>query len=182
MNQSAARHSLTEYSIYTPSGALQSEINLQRRLFTASDAPLTPTIASLGLADAPTVIVLDQPYLLCKALRSDKFFANRFDLSLQGLEPTETPAITASYGQRRWATLIQHEGREYLLKPKSWFGFKFELAHGEAEAARFIDASPFLSFSSKRSYRIDLPAGPQPPLLIAFAFLLAVSSTYRLAL
>jgi len=183
MEQRAERDSLTQYRVYGPAGDVQSEINLQRQLFTAHDAPLTPAIEGLGLADSPSVMVQGLPYRLCKTLRSNNFFANQFDLGLLGPEPNAAPAITASYGNRGWSSLVWHEGQEFLLTPKSWFGFRFELTQRNAAvAARLRDVSPFLSMSSRRRYRIDCPAGPQAPLLLAFTFLLAVSSTYRLAI
>lgn len=176
----AERLSLNEYRIYAPSGCVQSEIQLHKRIFTADQAPLTPLLQSLRLADAPSVKVDGQPYRFFKTLLTDKFFANHFDLGLQAGQ--DEPAITARFGGKGWATLINHEGLEYTLKPTSWFGFAFELRRGAVEVARFKDVSPFLTFSSRRRYQLDAPAGPLPPLLLAFAFLLAVSSTYRMGL
>jgi hypothetical protein len=112
----------------------------------------------------------------------DQFFSNRFDLGLQGPGPASPPAITASYGSHGSGNLIRHESREYMLTPKSWFGLKFELAQGALIVAKFKDVSPFMTPSSKRRYQIDCPAGQQSALLLCFAFLLAASSTYRLAL
>ena len=176
----AERLSLNEYRIYAPSGCVQSEIQLHKRIFTADQAPLTPLLKSLRLTDAPSVTVDGQPYRFFKTLRSAKFFASHYDLGLQADQ--DEPAITARFGGKGWVTLIKHEGLEYTLKPTSVFGFAYELHRGAVEAARFKDVSPFFSVSSRRRYQLDAPAGPLPPLLLAFAFLLAVSSTYRMGL
>ncbi len=181
IRQTAERLSLSEYRIYAPSGQVQTDIALHQRVFAACDAPLTPALKALGLADTPTVTVDGRTLRYCKALRSDKFFANRFDLSLQAPDSAET-AITARFGGKGWTTLIRFEGQEFALTPKSWFGFKFELRRGEVLVARFTDVSPFLSFSSRRRYLIEYPTQPLAPVLLAFGFLLALSSTYRLGL
>ena len=180
MNQFAERLSLNTYKIYALSGETQSEIQLQRGIFAASGAPLTPMLKDLKLTDAPCVTVQGAAYHFFKLLRNDHFFANRFDLGLQELSSTTSPAITAQFGGRGKINVITYLDQEYTLVPRSWFGFGFELYRGTEMVARFKDVSPFLSFSSRRRYLIDYPTQPQPPLLVAFTFLLAVNCTYRL--
>jgi hypothetical protein len=181
-NQSAERLSLSEYRIYAISGALQSEIILHKLIFTTSQAPLTPALKALNWADSPSLTVDGQRFRYYKTLRSNKFFANHFDLGLQAMDATTgTPAVTAQYGARGQTTLIEYLGRDYLLTPKSLFGFKFELCLVDVAVARFKEVTPFWTFSSRRRYQLEALAEPLPPLLLAFAFLLAVSSTYRTA-
>lgn len=183
IRQTAERENLNEYRIDTPSGQVQTKIALQRRIFTAKQAPLTPSLEALGISDTPTVTVQGKDYRFFKSLRNDKVFANHFDLGLQALDAKQSsPAITARYGGKGWTTMIRFEGAEYSLKPTSWFGFGFELRSASKVEARFKDVSPFLTFSSRRRYLIESSDGALPPLLMAFAFLLALSSTYRLGL
>jgi hypothetical protein len=44
--------------------------------------------------------------------------------------------------------------------------------------ARFKDVTPFLTFSARRRYSIETKTGEIEPLLLTFAFFLAVCNAY----
>ena len=70
------------------------------------------------------------------------------------------------------------KGETYVLQAHSIFSFRYELMQGERVIVSFKEVTPFLTFSSRRLYRIETEAREIEPLLLAFSFFLAVLIFY----
>ena len=179
-SQTARRLSVERYEICDASGATQSQIAMPSRLWTANGAPLAAAIESAGLADTPQLTVCGVRYQAHRDLLSDSLVVSEYAIYLResGDEANASKRKVIEAATKNRATTVFFKGETYVLQAHSIFSFRYELMQGERVIVSFKEVTPFLTFSSRRLYRIETEAREIEPLLLAFSFFLAVLIFY----
>ena len=174
--QKARRTSLQTYEIDGSDGTLQSQIEMPRGVWTANGAPLAAAIASTGLSDTPILTIQGKSYRIQRDWLKEKGIISYYCIYLQ--DDAGYKIIEANTPFEKRASLIRYEGADFLVAPRSLFTFHYEVMNQNLCVARIKDVSPFFTFSARRSYAIETKTPEIGPLLLAFAFFLAVYSAY----
>jgi hypothetical protein len=174
--QYARRNSLQNYEIDGTDGALQAQIEMPRSLWTAKGAPLSDALASAGFGDTPILTLSGKSYQIHRDWLNEKALISYYSVYLQ--DDAGHKIIEAKTPVEKRGSLICYKGSKFLVAPRSWFAFNYEVTNQNICIARFKDVSPFLTFSARRRYSIETTTPETEPILLSFAFFLAVSSAY----
>lgn len=174
--QNARRTSLLTYEIDGNDGELQAQIEMPKGLWTANGAPLAQVVASSGFGDTPILTISGKSYQIHRDLLTDNLLVNCYCIYLQ--DDAGHKIIEAKSPVEQRSSRICYQDAAFLVVPRSLFAFNYEVTNQEICVARFKDVSPFLTYSARRSYSIETKTAEFEPLLLAFAFFLAVCSAY----
>jgi len=176
MMQNARRISLQKYEIDGTNGRLQAQIEMPHGLWAANGAPLSDVIASAGFGDTPILTMMGKSYQIHRDWLYEKALISYYSIYLQ--DDGGQKIIEAKAPVEKRGALICYESADFLVAPRSLFAFNYEVTHQEMCVARFKDVTPFFTFSARRRYSIETKTAETEPLLLAFAFFLAVCSAY----
>ena len=174
--QNARRTKLQQYEIDGIDGALQTQIDMPKGLWTANGAPLSGLIAGAGLDDTPVITTMGKSYSVYRDWLCEKALISYYLIYLQDDAGHKT--IEAKTPGEKRASSMRYQNTDFLVAPRSLFAFNYEVMNQEICVARFKDASSFLTFSARRRYSIETETGKIEPMPLAFAFFLAVCSFY----
>ncbi len=169
----AKRTALNKFSLYKAGGEQIASMSFTGRLavWPAEGAPLNGAVVGSGLGAYPEFILNGIAYKAQRALLSNQFIFNSYDIWL-GKDGRKAIEIRTS--PPSWTWPISYQGKTYLLKRKHLFAFKYELSSEDGRRiASFTDSTPFLQFSERRDFAIDT-TGPVDEMLLAFSFWIAV--------
>ena len=151
--QQARRTSLQRYEIDSRVGTLQSQIEMPNRLWTAHGAPLAAAVARVGIGDTPILTVEGKSYPVQRDWLSEKGIISYYCIYLQ--DDDGHRIIEANTPHEKRASLIHYQGADFLVAPRSFFAFHYEVTNQGKGLARFKDVSPFWTFSARRRYAIE---------------------------
>ncbi len=172
----ARRTRLQKYEIDNADGTRQAEIVMPKGVWIANGAPLAGAFVNTGLANLPVLTVLGDSHPIYRDLLTNNLLTNYYSIYL--LDNEGRKIIETKMPIKKRDSWIAYQDAEFLVSPRSLFAFNYELTSQKVCIARFKDISPFFTVSARRHYEIETRTAEIEPLLLAFAFFLAVSGFY----
>lgn len=165
----ARRLSLTEFDM-AKGGQTVAAITFPTKLWSAKGAPLDGKLAAAGWSDVPQVIVNGEKLRAQRRLLTDRALANDYEV---WFEDESGPRITATVTFKPRKALIVYRGQNYDLPLKSLFRFRYTLSRDGRDILTLKETTPFLTFTSRRSFALS-PHGECDDMLATFALFLSV--------
>ena len=140
---------------------------------------MTSTMRGLHMEAFPQIIINNTPYVARRRLMTSNMIFNTYEVWLYRAdgEPAEK-IIQMDLHERRWCNPVSFQDKTYWFRKKSLFAFKYSLEDTSGkEIAHFSETTPFLTFSVRKTYKLQIYS-PVDETLLAFTFFLATAIAY----
>lgn len=171
----AERSSIGKYEIKGGSGQSIVKIQMPRKVWATDNAPLNPAVTAMGLNDRPQFEFQNRTLEARRALLTNNALVNFFRI---WIEDEGNLLIETSLNGAFKPSIIRYKGSEYSLVRHSFFSFRFTLEKDGQVLAGFEDTTPFLTFSSHRTFGISHKQ-ELDDVLLGFAFFLSVMAFFK---
>ncbi|HRI77489.1 MAG TPA: hypothetical protein PLX33_10965 [Alphaproteobacteria bacterium] len=169
----AERTSLTGYVLHGVAGGDNVEIHYAQGLWMPGSKP--GDVSALGRPRSfPRIVTPDETLTLVRRITYGGFLRTDYDVDF--LDAQGNVKIAAQMPAERLSH-FSFEGATYTLDQISRLSFRPLLLRGDMHVARFRETTPFLSFTSRKTYQLQVQTDV-PPLALAAAFFISVMKFY----
>lgn len=171
----ASRPVIGQYEVKNSAGKNVVSIVMPKGVWDTEKAPLQGLVNATGLASCPQFEWNSQTFPVKREILTNNYLYNFYRI---WIEKEGQVAIEATSNGLSKPIVISYKGEEYSLVRKSLFIFDFTLQKNDRTIARFKDTTPFLSFTSKRTFSLHNTQDVDD-MLIGFCFWMSAMAFFK---
>ncbi|MBW7910426.1 MAG: hypothetical protein H3C49_03995 [Alphaproteobacteria bacterium] len=169
----AERASLTGYVLHGVAGSGTVEIKYAQGLWMPGSKP--GDVSALGRPRSfPQIVMPDETLTLVRRITYGGFLRTDYDVDFLDAQGNVKLAAALPAGP---LSRFSFGGAAYKVDQISRLSFRPVLLRDDTQVARFRETTPFLSFSSRKTYQLQVQTDV-PPLALAAAFFISVMKFY----
>ncbi|HCS24266.1 MAG TPA: hypothetical protein PLW48_02610 [Alphaproteobacteria bacterium] len=169
----AERISLADYALQGLANGATVELRYARGLWMPGRKPGDVSVLGRPLS-FPQIFMPDETLTLVRRIAYGGFLRTDYDVDFLDAQGNVKIAAQMPAGRLSHFSL---DGATYTLDQISRLSFRPLLMRGDMHVARFRETTPFLSFSSRKTYQLQAQTDV-PPLALAAAFFISVMKFY----